>query len=185
MEGFRKAEGSPFGFSNLATHSYPKQHKRMRSSVITFRSPVETAKNNKLDGCQNVAIPEATTLFWSDSFILLRASVSPPRNGGISSCEWPSSSSERPIQSSSNWNTSSLEQLPLHPYLADILIPKLLHCRHGQQLVFPWFPCVSERWELGVFLHGRIWRLPSNGDKGLICQRRAATVLQIGKTRIS
>lgn len=112
-----------------------------KESIVTFRSPVETTKNNKLDGFQDIAIPEATTLFWSDSFILLRASVSPPWNGGISSCEWPSSSSERPIQtSSSNWHTSSLDQLWLHPYLADIAVPKLLHRRHRQQLVFP---CVS------------------------------------------
>jgi hypothetical protein len=34
-----------------------------RIEVITFRSTVETAKNNKLGGSQNIAIPEAATLF--------------------------------------------------------------------------------------------------------------------------
>jgi hypothetical protein len=34
-----------------------------RIEVITFISTVETAKNNKLGGSQNIAIPEAATLF--------------------------------------------------------------------------------------------------------------------------
>jgi hypothetical protein len=65
--------------------------------------------------------------------------------------------------------------------LTDIPIPKILHCGNRQQLVLP---CVSNWRELGVLLHNRLRRLPSNGDKRLICQRRTATILQDAKTEI-
>lgn len=52
VAGFRNAEGSPFGFSNLATHSYQKQNERV--NVITVRSPVETTEGaiTNTDGCK-------------------------------------------------------------------------------------------------------------------------------------